>query len=178
MGHAGTGEGNEAAPGKDELLRRIRRSRAALEETLNGLTEAQLERPGPEDWSIKDHLAHMATWELGIAELLRRRPRFEAMGVAQAVVEGRSEDEVNDLIYRQHKEKSVETVLAEFNSAHSQMMQQLEALDEAELFKPYAAYAPGDTRQEPVFGWIVGNTFAHFDEHHGYIRSLLAGEVV
>ena len=175
MDEGQTNEQDQAPPSKEELLKRIRRSRSALEETIAGLSEEQLARPGPEGWSIKDHLAHMAIWELGIVALLRRQPRFEAMGGAVAVAQGKSEDEVNDRIYRQHDGLSVPAVLEEFRTAHNQMLQILDELAEEDLFRPYADYVTGGQvdRQDPVFWWIVGNTYEHFDEHHNYIQALL-----
>jgi len=83
---------------KAELLERIQRSRSALEGTLSALSEDQLRQAGPSGWSIKDHLAHLATWELGIVELLRHRPRFAAMQIEEAISQGKSEEEINDLI--------------------------------------------------------------------------------
>lgn len=160
---------------KAELLERITRSRDALEDLIDPLDDEQLNTPGPSGWSIKDHLAHLAVWELGIAELLRQRPRFEAMQVAEAVSQGQSEDEINALIQAQHAELSASEVLDKFHQAHRQLIAAVETLEPEDLYKPYAAYAPADQNapQEPVFGWIVGNTFGHFDEHAGYIRALL-----
>lgn len=163
---------------KAELLERIQRSRSALEERLNSLDEGQLITPGPSGWSIKDHLAHLATWELGIAELLRRRPRFAAMQVEEAVSQGKSEAEINDLIYRRHAGLPLSQVMEAFHDAHRQLLQSLEPLSDEDLIKPYQSYAPEgkDDRQDPVIYWIMGNTYDHFDEHHGYIRALLKGE--
>jgi len=92
----------EARMSKGELLERIQESYAALGETLRPLSEDQLDRPGPSGWAVKDHLAHLAVWELGIAELLQRRPRFAAMQVEEAFSQGQSQDEINDLIYQRN----------------------------------------------------------------------------
>jgi hypothetical protein len=163
--------------GKSELLERIHISRSALEETLGSLSEEQLTRHGPEGWSIKDHLAHIAVWELGIVELLNRRPRFEAMGVEEAISGGKDQDEINDLIYRRHAGLSLGEVLEMFQSSHRQMLKTLNTLSDDDLYKPYSSYVPdgNDDRHEPVIGWIVGNTFGHFDEHHEYIKDLIGG---
>ena len=161
---------------KTELLERIHQSRSALEETLDPLEEVTLTRPGPDGgWSIKDHLAHLAVWELGIAELLGGRPRFAAMQVEDAVSQGKGYDEINEVIHRLHAGLSLEQVLDEFQDAHRQLLQALDALSSEVLFRPYASYVPDGSsdRQEPVINWINGNTFGHFDEHHGYIRALL-----
>src|SRR5262245_43065439 len=123
---------------KAELLERIQASRSALETTLNSLDEEQLTKPGLSGWSIKDHLAHLAAWELGIVELLHHRPRFAAMQVEEAISQGKSEEEINNLIYRRHAALSLSEVMDEFRTAHQQMIQTLEALDDEDLFRPYS----------------------------------------
>jgi hypothetical protein len=159
---------------KSELMERIQTSRAELEAVLQPLSEAQLIKPGPSGWSIKDHLAHLAIWELGIAELLRRRNRFAAMQVEEAVKEGKSEDEINAIIYRNHAHLLLAEVMDLFNQAHQKLVEALRDLSFEDLLKPYADYVPeGDERQDPVAYWIRGNTYGHFDEHHGYIQDLL-----
>ncbi|HET7087677.1 MAG TPA: ClbS/DfsB family four-helix bundle protein [Anaerolineae bacterium] len=163
--------------GKAELLARIHHSRLALEERLGSLNEAQLTIPGTNGWSIRDHVAHLATWEFGVAELLRDRPRFAAMQVEEAVSQGKSEEEVNELIYQRHAGRPPAEVMEEFQEAHRQLLEALEALGDEDLYKPYASFVPGggDHRLDPVIKWIVANTYEHFDEHHGYIRALLQG---
>jgi hypothetical protein len=160
---------------KAELLERIQRSRSTLEGALSSLNEEQLLQAGPSGWSIKDHLAHLATWELGIVELLRHRPRFAAMQIEEAITQGKSEEEINDLIYQRHAKLSLSEVMNEFRTAHQQMLQTLGRLADEDLFKPYLHYLPegSEGRQDPVINWIIGNTYEHFDEHHSYIRALL-----
>jgi hypothetical protein len=161
---------------KAQLMEHIHRSRAALEATLKPLSHAQLTKAGASGWSIKDHLAHLATWELGIAALLRRRSRFAAMQVEEAVAEGKSEEEINALIYEHHERLSVAEVMDQFQEAHRQLLEALEALDDEDLLRPYASFVPegGDNPRDPVVYWVVGNTFPHFDEHLGYIKTLLS----
>jgi hypothetical protein len=163
--------------GKEELLRRIHRSRAALERLVRSLDEVQLKARGPSGWSTKDHLAHLATWELGIVELLHRRPRFAAMEVEEAVSQGLSEDEINELIYRRRAQRSLQDILDNFYRVHQEMLKVLEAMDDEALLAPYDAYLPeGQTGpQAPVLGWVAGNTYEHFDEHRRYIEALVQG---
>jgi uncharacterized protein (TIGR03083 family) len=160
---------------KAELIEHIRQSRLALEEAISLLTEAQLTTPGPERWSVKDHLAHMAVWELGIAELLQRRSRFAAMQIDEnAFSKGMSEDEVNAEIYRRNAGLSLAEVMARFRSAHQQFLEALDRLGDDDLYLPYSAYVPSgeDQRQDPVINWIAGNTFGHFDQHREIIHRL------
>lgn len=163
---------------KATLLERIRHYRAVLDDTIEGLDEQQLNQLGSESWAVKDHLAHLATWELGVAELLKRKPRFAAMGVETAFQQGKSETEINDLIFRQNRDLSAGEALEKFERVHADMMALLDNLNEADLHRPYSDYVPGGDaqRKDPVIFWVIGNTYAHFDEHTAYIRKLLEKE--
>lgn len=158
---------------KAELMKRIHQSFAELEDTIRSLDEAQLSRPGPSGWAIKDHLTHLATWELGIAELLQRRSRFAAMQVQDAFDQGKSEDEINDLIFRRHAGKPAAEAKQMFHDAHTSLLQAIEPLSDEDLTQPYASYLPEGNQgpQKPVWYWIVGNTNGHFDEHRAYIHN-------
>lgn len=163
---------------KQTLLERTQHYRAILEETIQDLDEETLSLPGPESWSIKDHLAHLAVWEQGMVELLNKRPRFAAMGVEQAFQQGKSETEINDLVFRQNKSLTVQETLQKFEQVHSEMLQLLDNLSDEELHKPYSNFVPGgdEQRTDPVIYWVIGNTYAHFDEHTAYIRRLLEAQ--
>lgn len=160
---------------KTELLERIEQGRIGLAETINRLSEAELLRPNPESgWTIKDHLAHLAAWEFGIAALLQRRPRWAAMGLDEATVATHEMDDLNEIVYRQNKDRPLAEVLAYFQEAQAQMLAALGRLSEEELFKPYAYYeareaSDDDTR--PIMDWISGNTYEHYVEHQGWIEA-------
>lgn len=160
---------------REELLARIREEYSALEETLRPLSEAQLSAPGKDGWAIKDHLAHLATWELGIVELLQRRPRFAGPRLEEAVREEKSEEEINEIIYEEHAGLSGAQAVELCRSAHRQMLRVLEGMREEDLFAPYAAYLPeGEAGpSDPVLKWIVGNTFEHYHDHNRWIQAML-----
>lgn len=157
---------------KEELLRRIRRAYQDLDNLLRPLSDETLSMPDTGGWSIKDHLSHMATWEMGIVNLLRKEPRFAEPYLADAVSRGMNEDEINDLIFRQHAGLNAAQARELLDSAHAQMLMVLEDLDNEDLFKPYTDYLPvgEDGSDKPVLGWIVGNTYGHYDEHLTWIR--------
>lgn len=167
---------------KAELLAKINQSRARLEDSLGRLSESQLTRPGPDGWSIKDHLAHLAAWELGMAELLGRGDRFAAMQVETVFALGHGEDEdltdeINALIYQHHAGLSYAQVLAEFREVHRQMLDAINAFSDMDLYRAYSDYTPdGKGPQAPVINWIMGNTYEHYDEHTQYIQKLLQAE--
>src|SRR5687768_10007018 len=66
---------------KAELLDQLSNGRKHLQELVDSLSDEQIMFQGADGWSVKDHLAHLAMWEVGMAALLRRQPRWEAMGL-------------------------------------------------------------------------------------------------
>jgi len=49
---------------KQQVLNKIERAWAAFRESYDGLIAEQLQQPGvTEDWSVKDILAHVSSWE-------------------------------------------------------------------------------------------------------------------
>src|SRR5437870_13082999 len=63
---------------KQRLLRRLDTAWAALKESYAGLSDPQLTEPGVTgDWSVKDILAHVTTWE---REALKQLPLIIAGG--------------------------------------------------------------------------------------------------
>ncbi len=163
-----------APTGKADLLSRIHHSRAALEQALGQLSDDQMTRHGPDGWSVKDHLAHLTAWEQGISALLQGRPRYAAMGVDEAIYLHGDEEQTNAMIYERNRERSLTDVMAAFEESHRQIIEVLEGMEEAGLLRPYSHYQPDESQESqdsPVVYWVVGNTFAHYDEHRRSIEA-------
>ncbi|MGB2696186.1 MAG: DinB family protein [Dehalococcoidia bacterium] len=171
---------NESQPlprDKDELLQRIQRSRAALEQTISQLSDAQLVAPGPsEGWSARDHLAHLTIWEQGLAALLQGHPRYTTMGLDEQTYLNTDEVGLNEIIYQHNKDRSLTEVLAAFQQAHQQVLAALAGLTDADLFLTYShdqPDEPGEDSGAPILGWIAGNTYDHYAEHQAWIQALV-----
>jgi hypothetical protein len=160
---------------KATLLERNQRAFDALEELLRPLDDQLLSRPAPSGWAIKDHLGHLAAWQNGITALLQGRPREDAMGISAAAQDGKNEDQINDLIYRANAPMTPTQMKELLRDAHHKMAAQIEAMDNEDFYKPYAAFLPSgdDGPDRPVLGWIVGNAYEHYEEHIGWIREML-----
>ncbi|MCH8850721.1 MAG: ClbS/DfsB family four-helix bundle protein [Chloroflexi bacterium] len=161
---------------KAELLERIRRARAGLEQTIGLLSPDQIVAPGAAaGWSVKDHLTHIAVWEMGLAALLQRRPRYAAMDVDEATYR-RGADATNETIYERNKGRSAPDVLGDFRRAHQELLAALGGLTEADLRRTYSYYQPdepGEDSGAPIVRWIAGNTYEHYDEHREWIEALV-----
>lgn len=160
-----------------ELRARIGRSRTALDALVGPLSEARLILPSRETgWSIKDHLAHLTVWYGSLLALLAGEDRAAAVGVDRAFYESHDTDALNAVIDARIKALSLRDVLAAYNDTHEQVLLTLDALTDADLFKPYSHFQPDDPpyTAKPVIGWITGNTYEHTEEHIGWIRAILA----
>lgn len=168
-------ENTERRYTKAEILGRIEKSRDALADLLRPMNEEQMTRPaGPGGWSIKDHLAHIAEWEIGIADLLRRRPRFPDPEVAEAVARDAHDDEINVLFYKKNAGLSLEEVMEKYEDAHAQLVIALQGISDDDLYAPYDAFLPPDEAgagsKTPVINHIAGNSFGHIEDHIQYIQ--------
>lgn len=128
-------EPSEPKISKAELLERIHTSYSSLKEIFRLLSDEQLSRPAPTGWAIKDHLAHLAAWELGIAKLLRHQPRFAAMQVDDTMEKDMGTDELNDQIYQNNAGLSPAEAKQKLADAHAQMLQSLTALSDDDLYR-------------------------------------------
>lgn len=159
------------------LLDRIQQSRSALKQTYAHLSEAQMIAPGADGgWSVKDHLAHLTTWEAGIAALLRREPRWAAMGLDDAIVRQNDEAGVNAIIDRHNKDRALPDVVASFEQVHRDLLAVLGQLTFDDLLKTYSYYQPdepGVDSGRPILAWIAGNTYEHYAEHESWIRAVV-----
>jgi len=163
---------------KAELLQRINQSWQALDAVVRSLSDAQLASPGPEEWSIKDHLTHLMAWENSMVYLLRGRARHLGLGVDEALYLRGDDDEINAAIQQKHRDRTLAEVLTQWRSVHQQMLAALARLSDSDLGKTYSQFLPdepGEDSGEAVLSRISGNTYEHFDEHRAYIQSVAAG---
>ena len=82
---------------KAELLQRMALTYQAAESLIAALDQSALIKPLIESgWSIKDHLAHLTTWEYGMVALFQKIDRFQAMGVDPATANNDDMNTIND----------------------------------------------------------------------------------
>ena len=156
------------------LLQRIEASWASLDELTAELSQHQLTTPGRDGWSTKDHLAHLAAWNLSLVALLEGRDRDAALGVWD--VPSEEVDVVNDLLHRRHLGLVPDEVEALQLGSRRLVREALARLSDEDLARPYNDFQadhPLPDGDQPVLGWINGNTNEHVEEHIGYIRDLV-----
>jgi uncharacterized protein (TIGR03083 family) len=168
----------QAVQTKADLLRHLTADRQALEEVINGRSDAELTRPGPEGWSVKDHLAHIAAWERSGLALLAGESRPAAVGLSDELFAEGEDDVVNDEVRKRDADKSLAEVLAEFRRVRASTIAAVTALSDEDLRRPYSYYQPNDpdNSQTPVIETLVGNSSEHDVEHTEWIKGILAAD--
>ncbi len=148
---------------------RIEASWPRLMKLVDGMDQATLSARGPDGWAIKDHLFHLAAWELSLLALIEGKDRQAAMGID---LDPEAEtDPINDAVYQLHRRESAEAARKYLRDSHSRLMAALAELTDADLQRPYSFYQPGDVvEMRPVIGWVGSNTYEHYDQHAGWIR--------
>src|SRR6266700_5007098 len=155
---------------KTSILNEMRTNYAALEETLTPLDEAQLTTKGViPDWSIKDVLAHIASWHHRLLTWLGAAIRNE-----EPTISGPDNvedmDALNAQFYQENKSRPLDEVLADFLTTHQQIMDIVQAMPEDDLMSPQRfAWSQG----KPLWHLIAGDTFEHYEEHLAQIQEWL-----
>lgn len=160
---------------KDGLMSHIERDWQALMTWLKTLTPHQIaEIRNPDGWAIKDHVAHMAAWENSVVVFLERRPRHEGLGFPEGTFLGENLDEINDAIFRRHKNTSYEAILQNFLRVHAHLLRVLAPLTTEDLMKPYQHYLPDEPGDgPPALNVVYGNTAHHYRLHQGWMEAML-----
>lgn len=148
-----------------------------LELSLDQLSERQMtDIQDAQGWNVRDHITHLAAWEQSVLFLFQGKPRHLAFGVAPEKFTHKFIDETNAAARARWISYSADAALKEFRSIHNQLMDEVRRLSDAELnmlvVQFFSQAQAGDPRR--VFVIIQQNTSEHFQEHLGWIKTLVA----
>jgi hypothetical protein len=151
---------------KAELLNSMHTGYAVFETLLTPLSTEQMTRPGVNgEWSVKDILSHLTAWHRHLLHLIEVTKRSEE---PSDIPDGLTTDQINDQFYQQNKHRPLGEVLDDFRSTYRQVDDWVNALSEEGLHKsPW----PGSA---PLWGYVAGNTYEHYEEHSRPIQEWLA----
>ena len=154
-----------------ELLERIDRGYARLNDLLNGLNAKFLSASGVNGaWSIKDTLAHISAHEERMLAWMTRRLRGEIpLEYQPYAMPDPALDALNAEIYLQNRERSWEDVLTGWQEVHAKTVAFVESTGE-ELFdgEKYRLL-----EGEPLWLAVTANTCDHYVEHGQNIEAWL-----
>ena len=142
-----------------KILDALRTARCALEEALASVPEDRTDEPGVVvDWSVRDVVGHVTTWE---QEAVRALHRFLDDRDAKAVVTWADVDGLNARESRRKRDLSLAQLREEFEESHAQLVALLCEFPESDL-----ALEEVETR-------IRVDTYDHYAEHTAHIHEWL-----
>ena len=149
-------------PTKTELLENIRTARAKLEALIAPLTETEMTIPSVQEaWTVKDILAHLTNWERLTMARLHSSATGESLNIPPIKTDA-DIDWINTQVYAENIIRPLDEVLADFHEAHRELMEKVQAYDEAFLLGPnLAPWSEGS----PVWVLVAANTYQHYGEH-------------
>jgi hypothetical protein len=163
---------------KVDLLERVSGSWAALQQTIDGLSERQFTQVrDPAGWSIQDHLAHLSVWEDALVAMMKGSPFYEVFGLDRRQYEQiETTDQLNAIMHQRVRAYPLSEVLGRCQQSHQQMIALLSDLSETDWKKPLSFFQPEEEDARPILTKIVGDTYRHYAEHRPWIEALIQKE--
>ncbi|XSG74498.1 ClbS/DfsB family four-helix bundle protein [Herpetosiphon llansteffanensis] len=156
-----------------QLQARIAANWQELQTFLAGLSHEQLTGPSDEaGWTIKDHAIHIALWEKSILGLLNSESRWGSIDIDEAVWQQGFET-VNQVLYQRYHDLPLDDVYATLAANHAALVARIAQLSDQDLLRPQREFQAGSTNDEPIIGWIIGDTFDHYAEHLPWMQAIL-----
>jgi uncharacterized damage-inducible protein DinB len=139
---------------KEEVLDRVRTSRAHLEQVLAALSPEQLEAENTVGgWSAKATLGHITWWEQVPLHALRGEPDEDLLPGEEW-----NTDRANAVLFARNQTRPLDEVLAAFHASYRELYQELEAM-------PAKRLEEASPHGGSLLELIAGNTYLHYDEH-------------
>jgi uncharacterized protein (TIGR03083 family) len=142
---------------RDQLLKKLDAAWAELTESYDGLPESQLTKPVViGDWSVKDILAHVTTWE---EEALKYLPLIIEGGQPPLYTTYGGLDAFNAQRTEQKRALSLSEVLKQLEETHRRLIAYVQSVPEEQF-----------TRETRFRHRLRLDTYSHYPLHAGMIR--------
>jgi uncharacterized protein (TIGR03083 family) len=133
---------------RNDTYRLLTQNREQLNSAIDGLPPDRMLVPVLEDWSIKDILSHITSWDELLLPDIYRLARGRAAGLACNVQA--ANDKWNDLLMSVRRDFPLDQVLAEFAESREAL---LRALDEVPDDQFDSGYIPGNCQVTAFHDW-------------------------
>jgi len=142
---------------KQQLLKRLEKAWSAIKESYAGLSDSQMTEPGVMDnWSVKDILAHVTTWE---EESLKYLPLIISGGQPPRYTRYGGIDGFNAQMTEQKRGLALSDVLRQLDETHHRLIDYIQSVPEE--------YFTGETRFRHR---LRLDTYGHYPQHARAIR--------
>jgi hypothetical protein len=142
---------------KQQLLKRLEKAWTEIKESYAGLSDAQLTEPGVMgDWSVKEILAHVTTWE---EEALKYLPLILTGGRPPRYIQSGGIDAFNAQMTEQKRSLALSEVLSQLDETHRRLIDYIQSVP-AEYF----------TRETRFRHRLRLDTYSHYPLHARVIQ--------
>lgn len=163
------GQNGQLAGGLDKIASKW----AELASLTDPLSDAEFLQPRADGWSPRDHVVHVTAWERSLLALLRGESRAAAVGLTDAEHDALEIEGINARILALAAHLSPPEVRRRASKTHAELLTLLHSLTDEDVNLPYSHYQPtAGSNGDPVFNWIGGNTFGHYEEHIGWLSKI------
>jgi len=109
--------GSTSGSDREDLLEQMEQARSELRASYQGLPDEQMTRLGAVgEWSVKDVLSHVASWDEVLLPDLARLARGDTPALASIDLETASFDSANAAIMSQRRDLPLDQVLRELDT--------------------------------------------------------------
>lgn len=176
-------------PSRDEALATLADGQARVDQLLGHLSNAQLTRPatiGGGDWSAKDLIGHLATWEALALQTIQEWQRHEIPwverdeGVFSAPATGKI-DAYNARAVVEKEGQDMAEVRAEAERVHRDLIAAIDSVGDQEWAKTAFYPTPNGRRRKlaTLVGSVLGapqrpfgHAFAHLPDLEAYVAKV------
>jgi hypothetical protein len=153
----------------DELVTRVHAEHAALEQAIASLDDTAMCAPLVDGWSIKDVLAHLATWERRVMRAITAADRGEEIAWPEPGFEMHETDRLNERDFLSNRDRTLKDVRDAARASLDEYVRWITTFDDDQLERE-RPYLPGITLTRV----IRGNGELHVAQHRLAIEARLA----
>ncbi len=150
-------------PNKKQLLRNIETANDRYTEAIKALSPEDFSasaRPG--EWTAKDIIAHVSSWEKLLCEWLEAA----WSGIAPqtpVICDEAGTERINTQIYNKNRDRSLDDILSEVQPTYDRALALVREYASDENLGDRLPYSWAC--EDPLWKIIAYNTYLHFDEH-------------
>ena len=149
---------------KTTFMNTLQETRAQWEELLAQVEEERMQRPGATGkWSVKDVIAHVMDVERELVQIMHTHV------VAGSELWNLSDDERNEIVYQQNRERPLHEIMSEEQQAYANLLAAAQTLSDDDLNDPHHF----QRMPEEWVPWRIfaGNSFKHYQDHMPALRA-------
>lgn len=162
---------------RTDLLKQLNSGWNEFLTCVASLNEEQLTRPtDAEGWTAKDHIIHIAMFDLAELAVLERKSKRDSLNITQEIWLRGDDDEINAVIQQRYRDMPLDEVMQTLHQSHERLLKKLDTMTEADFLLPYRHYQSDSSDERALREWFPWDTFYHYRDHIPWIVAISGKE--